>query len=201
MNSDDGDIGYVVYRWGFPCLDYPLDVSPHEFITWAYTTSFVHTYIYRVFSVFITCLIYWSNDYVNLCSLYRFPYMFSDLHVFTWSRIYCHFLILLVISCTCMPRPYHLIVYTRACYARHLTLSYVLAGVAKNPGSSCPDPGVWTVVALLYHQNGAAKAWISSYLSGPSFFQPFLDRLARFSSCYSWVLSRISYCTSCFCAS
>ena len=46
-----------------------------------------------------------------------------------------------------------------------------------------------------------AEAWISGCLSGPSFFQPPLDRLARFSSNYSWVLSRISYCTFCFCAS
>jgi len=59
------------------------------------------------------------------------------------------FLILLVISCTCVPGPHHLIMYTCACYARHLALFYVLAGVANNPGFSCPDPGVWTV-ALLY---------------------------------------------------
>jgi len=59
------------------------------------------------------------------------------------------FLILLVISCTCMSGPHHLIMYTCACYARHLALSYVLAGVANNPGSSCPNPGVWTVAALL----------------------------------------------------
>ena len=39
--------------------------------------------------------------------------------------------------------------YTCICYARHLTLLYVLVGVANNPGFSCPDPGVWTV-ALLY---------------------------------------------------
>ena len=74
----------------------PSTYQPHESIIWAYTTSFVHTYIYRVFSVFITCLIYWSHDYVNLCSLYHFSCMFFwfkliDIHVFTWSQIYCHF--------------------------------------------------------------------------------------------------------------
>ena len=36
-----------------------------------------------------------------------------------------------------------------------------------------------------------AEAWISGCLSAPSFFQPPLDRLARFSFCYSWILSRI----------
>jgi len=59
------------------------------------------------------------------------------------------FLILLVISCTCMPGPHHLIMYTCACYARHLASFFVLAGVVNNPGFSCPDPGVWTI-AMLY---------------------------------------------------
>jgi len=27
MNSDDGDMGYMVYRWGFSWFDYPLNVS------------------------------------------------------------------------------------------------------------------------------------------------------------------------------
>ena len=39
--------------------------------------------------------------------------------------------------------------YTCICYARHLALLYVLAGVANNPGFSCPDPRVWTLVAWL----------------------------------------------------
>ena len=58
-------------------------------------------------------------------------------------------LILLVISCTCIPGSHHLIMYTCACYARHLSLLYVLTGVANNPGSSCPDPRAWTMMALL----------------------------------------------------
>ena len=83
-----------------------------------------------------------------------FSCMFSD----TDLLIYMHlldlgftviFLILLVISCTGMPGPHHLIVYTCAYYARHLALSYVLARVANNPEFSCSDPGVW-IVALLY---------------------------------------------------
>jgi len=35
MNSDDGDMGYVVYKWGFSCLDSPLDVS----ISWIQSLS------------------------------------------------------------------------------------------------------------------------------------------------------------------
>ena len=96
MNSDDGDIGCVVYRWGFRYLDYPLDVSTPWSIIWAYTASFVHTYIYRVFSVFITCCHILSHVYVYLCSLYCFSmhifrFRLTDIHVFTWSQIYCHF--------------------------------------------------------------------------------------------------------------
>ena len=34
-NSDDGDMGYVVYRWGFPCLNYPINVS----ISWIHNLS------------------------------------------------------------------------------------------------------------------------------------------------------------------
>jgi len=58
---------------------------------------------------------------------------------------------LLVIAGTCMPGPHHLIMYTVTSWARQLALSYVLARlISDNPGSSCPDPGVWTVAALLY---------------------------------------------------
>jgi len=90
---------------------------------------------------------------VYLCSLYRFPCMFFDSDLLIYMYLLdlgftVIFLILIVISCTCMPGPHHLIVYTCACYARHLALSYVLTGVANNPGFSYPDPWVWTVVLL-----------------------------------------------------
>jgi len=77
---------------------------------------------------------------------------------------------LLVISCTCMPGPHHLIMYTCACYTRHLALSYVLAGVANNPGSSCPDPRDWTVAALLYLISVAQRerGLTVAYLDPPS---------------------------------
>jgi len=39
--------------------------------------------------------------------------------------------------------------YTCICYARHLALVYVLAGVANNPEFSCLDLRVWTVAAIL----------------------------------------------------
>jgi len=91
-------------------------------------------------------------------------------------------------SCTCV-----------IAWACQLALSYVLAGLlSDNPGSSYPDPGVWIVVALLFlirvaqRKRGLAVACLD-----PLSFSP-LDRLMRFSSWYSWVLSRISYCTSYF---
>jgi len=155
-------------------LDYPLDVSLHESIIRAYTTRVAHTYIYRVFSVFIICCHILSHDYVYLYSLYRFSCMFSDSDLL----IYKHFLGLkftiifhiLVISCTCMPGPHHLIMYMCACYARHLALFFVLAGVVNNHGFSCPDPGVWTI-ALLYligmaqRESGLAVAYLDRFPS------------------------------------
>ena len=57
-----------------------------------------------------------------------------------------------------------------ACYARHLALSYVLAGVVNNPGSSCPDPRDWTVAALLYLISAAQRerGLAVAYLDPPS---------------------------------
>jgi len=112
--------------------------------------------------------------------MYRFPCMFSDSDLLTYMYLLdlgftVIFLILLVISCTCMPGPHHLIVYTCACYARNLALSYVLAGVANNPGSSCPDPRVCTVAALLY----LIRVAHNSCLSGPSFQPPWSAREIR----------------------
>ena len=49
-----------------------------------------------------------------------------------------------------MPEPHHLIMYSCDCLSTPLGSSYVLAGLfSDNPGPSCPDPKVWTVVALL----------------------------------------------------
>ena len=114
------DIWYI-YEGFLVCI-FPSTYQPHESIIWAYITSFVHTYIYRVFSVFITCLIYWSHDYVNLCSLYHFSCMFSDSDLLIYMYLLdlgftVIFFILLVIFCTCMPGPHHLIMYTCARYA------------------------------------------------------------------------------------
>ena len=81
--------------------------------------------------------------------MHVFRFRLTDIHVFLDLGFTVIFLILLVIFCTCMPGPHHLIMYTCACYARHLALFYVLAGVANNPGFSCPDPKVWTMVAWL----------------------------------------------------
>ena len=56
-----------------------------------------------------------------------FPF---QIHRYTWyTVIFLISLMLLVIACTCMPEPHHLIMYTCAWYARHLALSYVLTGL------------------------------------------------------------------------
>ena len=134
-----------------------------------------------MFSVSITCLIYLSHVYVYLCSIYHFSCMFSDSH----TLIYMYLLdlrftvisfMLLVIACTCMPEPPHLIMYTCDCLSTPTGFIICTRGLHLtnlDRGLATPD------------QSGAADALTSGCLSGSSFFQHLLDRLARFSSCYS----------------
>ena len=130
---------------GFLIWIIPLTYQSRESIIRACTTSFVHTCIYRMFNLFTACL-YVSMLFI-LCSMHVFQFQIHRYTCFTViPLISC---MLLIIACTYMLGPHHLIMYTCACYARHLALLYVLAGVANNPGFSCPYPGVWTV-ALLY---------------------------------------------------
>ena len=142
MNSDDDNMGYVVYRWGFPCLDYPLMYHSREFIIWACTISFGHTCIYRMFNVFIACLIYLSHIFMYLCSRHHFLCMFfdSDLSIYMylldfgflvlWSLLYytCSHpafsllfystCLLLLSYCTmCSPAQYHLVYIYLLLYA------------------------------------------------------------------------------------
>jgi len=63
----------------------------------------------------------------SYCLLCMFSVSDSSIYMIYWRSF--NFLILLVISCTCIPGPHHLIMYTCACYARHLTLLYVLTGL------------------------------------------------------------------------
>ena len=50
-----------------------------------------------------------------------------------------------------------------------MALSYVLAGVANNPGSSCPDPEVWTVALLYLIRVAQQKRGLAvAYLDPPS---------------------------------
>jgi len=185
----------------------PLTYLSRESIIWVCTTNFVHTCIYRIFSVFIACLMYLSNVYVYLCSRYRFLCMLSDsdLSIYMYLLDFGFTVVTLIffMLLTCMREPPHLIMYTCDCLSTPTGFIICTRGVAfwqpwiLMSRSWSLDHGGHTVP----DQSGTARAWISSCLSGPSFFQPSYDRLARFSSCYSWVLSCISYCTSCFCAS
>jgi len=101
----------------------PLTYQSRESIIWACTTSFVHTCVYRMFSVFIACLMYLSHVYVYLCYPYHFLCMFSDSDLsiymylldFEFIVVPLIFFMFLVIACTCMPEPHHLIMYTYDC--------------------------------------------------------------------------------------
>ena len=53
-----------------------------------------------------------------------------QIHRYIWSTVVPLIsLMLFVITCTCILGPHHLIMHTCTCYARHLALLYVLAGL------------------------------------------------------------------------
>ena len=190
---------------GFLIWIISLTYQSRESRIWACTTSFVHTCIYRMFSVFIPCLMYLSHVYMYLCSRHRFLCMLSDSDL-SICMIYCHSFNFIYVTChylymhawtTSLDHvdvwlPEHATwlyyMYSRGCIWQPWVLMSRSWSLDRG-GLAVPD------------QSGAAGAWISSCLFGPSFFQPPHDRLVRFSSYYSWVLSYISYCTSYFCAS
>ena len=86
---------------------------------------------------------------------------------------------------------------------------YALAGVANNPGFSCPDPGVWTLVAwleLIRVRSGSSRGGQSCRHSSSSQYLPYLapeaflllvstSLLLYTSSCimYSCTLWSVSY--------
>ena len=149
----------MIATWGMWYIDegflvwiIPLTYQSHESIFWACTTSFVHTYIYRMINVFIACLFVLKLS--TPFSMHIFRFRLIDIYVFTWFRICCRSsnFHLCYLS---LPIPVCLNHITWSCtrvtaWARQLALSYVHAELlSDNPESSCPDPRVWTAVALL----------------------------------------------------
>jgi len=101
---------------GFLVWIIPLTYQSRESIIWACTTSFVHTCIYRMFNIFIACLCVpmLSTPF----SMHVFWFKLIDIHVFThfgFTVVPLISFMLLVIACTCMPEPRHLIMYTCDC--------------------------------------------------------------------------------------
>ena len=183
---------------GFLVWIIPLTYLSRESIIWACTTSFVHTCIYRLFNIFIACL------YVPML------FILPSVHVFRFRLIDIHDLRrsfnFLYVTCRCLylyawtTSPDHAHVWLPDMHATWLYHMYSrLHLTTLDSHVEILESGPWSLAVP--DQSGAAEVWINSCLSGPFFFQPLLDRLARFSSYYSWVLSCISYCTSCFCAS
>ena len=120
--------------------------------------------------------------------IFGFSYQFSDFHLCYWSFPVHVCLNHITWSCTRV-----------TAWACHLALSYVLTGyflTTLNPHIQILESELWWPCCSW--SECAAEAWISGCFS---FFQPPLDRLARFSSYYLWVLSYLLYCTSFFYAS
>ena len=71
MNSDNGDMRYKVYIWGFLCLNYSLDIL----ISWIHNLSFVQL-------VLLTFALFGAS--LHACapvSQHSFLYMLSDLNL------------------------------------------------------------------------------------------------------------------------
>ena len=101
----------------------PWRYLSRESIIWVCTTSFIHTCIYHMFNLFTICLYVPCFSYCFLCI---FSVLDSSIYMiyyrsFNFPYITYHFLYL---------GPHHLIIYTCACYARHLTLLYVLVALS-----------------------------------------------------------------------
>jgi len=110
--SVDGDMRYMVYRGGFPCLNYFSRYQSHESINWVCTTGFV-TSTYPIIWCLIhvhVCLCSWHG--FNACSfiqIYRlkphpfrlpaglssFPYVTRECH------LYCSYLYISLYSRIC----------------------------------------------------------------------------------------------------
>jgi len=137
---------------GFLIWIIPLTYQSRESIIWVCTTSFIHTFIYRMFNVFIACL--YVPMLSILFSMHVFWFRLIDIHVFTSFRIYYLSLIsfmLLVITFTCMPEPHHLIMYTCDCLIC-MPLDFIICtrgAASDNPIFSCPDPRSRIMVVLL----------------------------------------------------
>ena len=127
---------------GFLVWIIPLTYQSRESIIWACTTSFVH----------ITCLIYLSHVYVYLCFLYRFPCMFSDSVLLIYMYLLDLGFTIFSLCYLSLPVPVCLDHTAWSCtrvtawYARHLALSYILAGLHRQPWilmsrSKSPDHG------------------------------------------------------------
>jgi len=67
---------------GFLIWIIPLTYRPRESIIWAYTTSFIHTCIYRMFNLFIACLFVLKLSISFSMDAFRFKLIV--IHVFTW---------------------------------------------------------------------------------------------------------------------
>jgi len=100
----------------------------------------------------ITCLC--VPTLLTSFSIHIFWFRFIDIYVFTWFWIYHHSSDF-HLCYRSFPVPVCLNHITWSCtrviaWARQPALSYVLVGwLSNNSGSSCPDPRVWTVMALL----------------------------------------------------
>jgi len=126
-----------------------------------YACFLIQTYRYTcIYSFWIYCRSF-NFLYVTCHCLYLYAWTTSLDHVHVWLPEHASWL-------------YH--IYSLGCFLTTL-----------DPHVQILESGSWRPCCSW--SECVAKVWINGCLSEPSFFQPPLDRLVRFSSFYSWVLS------------
>jgi len=155
------DVRYMIYRWGFPYLDYSFDVL----ISWnrklGCTAGFILFafigFYFRFLSLLLLLLLYytcihhgsplvcyphWSPTLIllyHVCSLLDITYYLSAyscmLVLTTQFSVYALLIQIYRYTCACPCAPFGV----------HHTTRW---GVSDSPGSVCPDPKVWNLWIL-----------------------------------------------------
>jgi len=147
INSDDGDMRYMLYIWGFSYLDYSFDVSISWIQNLCRTTSFVCTCIY--------CFTWFLRSCLSVHVLrYGFWHMPSN-----WIYRY---------TCACLCTLLGFILCT--CWVNFLITLYLHVQIPELEAWS-----LW--ILHITDQSGTADVWIIGRLYGVLFFQPHCSAL------------------------
>ena len=138
-----------------------------------YYTGFYNLLFTDLYRLYMFMCTYALNTIFYACfSIQIYRYTCINLILDVLSFLWFSFM-LLVIACTCMPEPHHIIwsctcVTAWACNWLSLTYSLGYFLTTLNLHVQIQEPGLWW--PCCNWSECVAKTWISGCLSGPSFF-------------------------------